>query len=536
MSKISEYLQQHITGEIATDPATRLAFSRDNSILELTPQIVVYPRTTNDVRKVTRFAWRLAERGQVLPLTARGGGTSTTGSAITSGTVLAFAAHMSRILELDVKSRMVRVQPGLNMAALSEAMATQGLFLPVAPDDQKAATVGGALAANVTSAKSVKYGSLRDWVDRVEVVLANGEIIQTERLSKRDLSAKKGLQTMEGEVYRALDTLIDENTETIDSLGANATFGINLVKESDGSFDLTPLMIGSEGSLGIITQSILRLEPRPDEVELIAAAITHEQDLAELTLQILELEPSELEFIDGDTLKLIEQKGGGSPWRKITQKRPASLIFVEFDDKHRSKKTKKLAKLLSAAGVADAIIASSFEDQELLRSVHASVATITNFSERGVTSLPIAQDLSVEPARVAETVAYIKKILVTNHLEGGIWGSLGAGLINVRPLLNLASLGQRQAIFKFMDKIQELAVKLNGLSSGGFDDGRLHAPFIGNGYDEDTVKLFQQLKLIFDPFSTLNPGVKLGLSQDDLVKMLRQDYEQARFSQFNLRG
>lgn len=536
MSKISDYLRQHLTGEVATDAATRQAFARDGSILEMTPQLVVYPRTTNDVRKVARFAWRLAERGQVLPLTARGGGTSTTGSAIGGGVALAFAAHMSRILELDVKSRMVRVQPGLNLAALQEAMATHGLCLPVMPDDFKAATIGGALASNVGGTKSVKYGRMRDWTDRLEVVLANGEVIQTERLNKHELSGKKGLQTMEGEIYRSLDALIDENAETVANLGDGAGFAVNLVKSDDGSFDLTPLFVGSEGALGVITQAIVRLAPRPDEVELLAAALTREQNLSDLAGQLGALEPSELEFIDGDTFKLIAEKDGGTPWQAVASACPATLLFVEFDDKHRERKIKKAAKILAAAGVQDAKIASSFEDQEMLRAVHHSTAYIANFADRGTAALPLISNVTVDPARLAEFLADIKKLLRHNHVEAGIWGSLGTGAVNVRPLINLANLGQRQTVLKFMNEVRVLAREFGGTPSDDMSGGRLNAPFAAEFDGEAARDVFIKLKTIFDPYGTLNPGVKVGLGRDELVKMLRQDYDRARLAQFNLRG
>jgi len=535
MSKISDYLRQHLAGEVATDATTRQAMSHDGSILEVAPQLVVYPRTTNDVRKVMRFSWRLAERGQVLPITARGGGTSPTGAAIGSGVMLSFPAHMAHILELDVKSRLVRAQPGINFAALQEAMATQGLFVPVFPPDFKAATLGGALASDVSGFKSVKYGKLRDWTDRLEVVLANGEIIQTEKLSSRALSSKKGLQTMEGEVYRAVDALIDENAELIDGLDNEATFALNQVKKKD-SFDLTPLLVGSEGTLGVITQAIVRLAPNSEDVGLIAAALTPEQNLADLTEQLMALDPSELEFIDGATLKLIEEKGGGASWNTVSKTRPATLIFIEFDDKQRERKVKKAAKILAAAGIVDAEIAEEFEDQETLRSIHHSVAFLTNYADNGTAALPLASTIVVESGRVAELVQGAKGVLQHNHIEGGVWGSLGSGTVTVMPLLNLANLGQRQAVFKFMNEMRELAKSLGGSilhESGG---GRLGAPFVNNTYGPQLAKVFDDLKKIFDPYNMLNPGVKVGLTQENLVAIMRKDYDRARFSELNLRG
>ena len=540
MSKIADYLRERLTGEVSAEPAVRKRFATDGSVLQIAPQIVVYPRTTNDVRKLARFTWRLAERGQVLPMVPRGGGTDTTGAAIGSGAAVVFPAHMARILELDIKSQMVRVQPGLNLATLQEAMATHGLFLPPVPSDFKASTVGGALGCNAAGTKSIKYGTLRDWTDRLEIVLANGEIIQTGRISKHELNAKKGLQTMEGEIYRSLDNLIEDNQELIQKLDESNTpnasgYALELVKAKDGSFDLTQLVIGSQGTLGVIVQAILKLTNRPTEVSMMAAAITGEQDLPTLTEDLLQLEPSELEFIDGGTLELIEQLGGGTPWKTVTDVKPVAMVFIEFDDRNRARKVKKAAKLLESAGVLDARVATEWEDQESLRSIHHSVSTITNYSHQGTSALPLAPDIAVEPSKVPLLVEKVRGLLRHHHIEGGVWGHLGTGVISVRPLINLANLGQRQIVFKFISELAEAVADLGGSLTGEFGEGRMASVATGDQNGQELTDLFVKVKQIFDPYGTLNPGVKSGSDQQTLLAHLRQEYNQSG-AEFNLRG
>ena len=540
MSKIADYLRERLTGEVSAEPAVRKRFATDGSVLQIAPQIVVYPRTTNDVRKLARFTWRLAERGQVLPMVPRGGGTDTTGAAIGSGAAVVFPAHMARILELDIKSQMVRVQPGLNLATLQEAMATHGLFLPPVPSDFKASTVGGALGCNAAGTKSIKYGTLRDWTDRLEIVLANGEIIQTGRISKHELNAKKGLQTMEGEIYRSLDNLIEDNQELIQKLDESNTpnasgYALELVKAKDGSFDLTQLVIGSQGTLGVIVQAILKLTNRPTEVSMMAAAITGEQDLPTLTEDLLQLEPSELEFIDGGTLELIEQLGGGTPWKTVTDVKPVAMVFIEFDDRNRARKVKKAAKLLESAGVLDARVATEWEDQESLRSIHHSVSTITNYSHQGTSALPLAPDIAVEPSKVPLLVEKVRGLLRHHHIEGGVWGHLGTGVISVRPLINLANLGQRQIVFKLISELAEAAADLGGSLTGEFGEGRMASMATDDQNGQELTDLFVKVKQIFDPYGTLNPGVKSSSDQQTLLAHLRQEYNQSG-AEFNLRG
>jgi len=528
MSKIADYLSERLTGEIATDIATRELFSTDGSIFKITPQLVIYPRTINDIRKIARFSWRLAERGQVVPLTARGHGSDPTGSAIGSGSILSLSDHMSQILEFDFKNQMLRVQSGLSFNALREAMATYGLFLPAKPSNPTS-TIGGIIAQGISGARSAKYGSILDQVDRLEIVLANGEIIETGRISKRELSRKKGLQTMEGEIYRALDTLIDENAEEILASSESAVldksgFPIYLVKGSDGSFDLTPLFVGSQGTLGIISQVILQLSFRPNEVTLMAFALNSKQDLTDLTEKIMTLEPSKVEFIDVDALKLIEKISGDKRWKVLASEYSKTAILVEFDDKNQSRKVKKLTKILSSVEIENSEIATEYEDQEKLRSIFEGKSTIMRFSDSGTAALPITSGIAIEPSQTSDFVTAAKKILKRNHLDGAIWGNLSNGIVTVMPLINLANLGQRQAVFKFMKSIRTKTLEFNGSVSGEFSEGRLNAPFAAEQHSEKMLEIFMKTKEIFDPYNILNPGVKIGTKQDELLDIMRKEY------------
>ena len=529
MSKIADYLSERLTGEIATDIATRELFSTDGSIFKITPQLVIYPRTINDIRKIARFSWRLAERGQIVPLTPRGYGSDPTGSAIGSGAILSFSDYMSQILEFDFKNQLLRVQPGLSFSALQEAMATHGLFLPVKPTNP-AATIGGVIAQGISGARSMKYGSILDRVDRLEVVLANGEIIETERLSKRELNRKKGLQTMEGEIYRALDTLIDENVDEISAFGqsevlSKSGFPLHLVKESDGSFDLTPLFVGSQGTLGIISQAIIQLNFRPEKTTLMAFALNSEQNLTELTDKIMSLEPSKVEFINVDTLKLAESISGDKRWKSLASEYSEVVILVEFDDKGQARKVKKLNKALTGVGVEGVEVAIEYEDQEKLQSIFSSKSAIMRFNERGTAALPITSGIAIQPSQMADFIAVAKKVLKRNHIDGGIWGNLDNGIITIMPLINLANLGQRQTVFKFMKEIRAQVLEFNGSISGEFGDGRLNAPFATDQYGEKMMEIFTKIKSIFDPYNILNPGIKVDTTRDELLDIMRKEYK-----------
>ena len=216
MNKVAHYLQEHVQGEVITSSDARAHFATDGSVLTVAPQVIVYPRTEQDVRKTTRFTWQLAERNHLVPLTPRGLGSDTVGAALGEGIVMVLPAHMNKIIELDPKRSYVIVQPGITLDKLQQTLLTHGRFLPVYPEALQYATVGGVLGSNGVGVKSLKYGDMREITESLRVVLANGEVIETHRLSKKDLSRKMGESTFEGEVYRQLDALISDNWALID--------------------------------------------------------------------------------------------------------------------------------------------------------------------------------------------------------------------------------------------------------------------------------------------------------------------------------
>ena len=355
MSKAAHYLQEHLLGEVMTSPDARKYFATDSSIFTLAPSLIVYPRNENDVRKTARFTWQLAERGRVIPITARGSGTDQTGAALGSGIMLVFPAHMNRIVELDPKNGSVVVEPGLNYGRLEQTLHTHERFLPPYPESYEYSTVGGAVANNASGEKTLKYGATRGYVKSLRVVLANGEVIETFRLSKRDLNKKLGLSTFEGEVYRSLDQLLEDNRALVEKLDIAVTknsAGYDLldVKRADGSFDLTPLFVGSQGTLGIISEITMDTELYNPSKELFLAEF---DSFDKATQAILELRatpqlPSAIEMVDGQLLSLVERLNPNQLKDIIHKPLPAVALLVEIDDDGRQKKkiVKRTEKIL----------------------------------------------------------------------------------------------------------------------------------------------------------------------------------------------
>ena len=531
MSKVAHYLQEHLVGEVMTSTDARRYFATDGSILQIAPALIVYPRNENDVRKTARFSWQLAERGRVIPVTPRGSGTDQTGAALSNGIILVFPAHMNRVLELDIKSSTVTVEPGINFGKLQQTLHTHGRFVPPYPSSIEYSTVGGAIANNAAGEKSVKYGSMRDYVLSARVVLANGEIIETRRLSKRELSKKLGLATFEGEVYRQVDTLLEEQHELVSQLARNVTLnnaGYNMadVKQKDGSFDLTPLIAGSQGTLGIITEAILRTEPHNPQVTLIMAQFDSLEHVQSAVLDLREMSepPSAIELIDDNTLKQVHDLNPNMLKEILVPPFPSVTLLVEFDnsDRHIKKLLKKAGKILDKYAAQHQTTTDSEQQQQYWK-LRQSVSSVISHNQGLVVPVPLV-DAAVPVDRLREYMDGVYAILQANNMKPALWGHAGDGSIRLQPSLNIGQVGDRQKAFRFLDEFHKLVIGLGGTISATAGDGRLHTPYLEKMYGVEQYALFQKLKNIFDPYGTLNPGVKFGTSVDDLKEMIRSDF------------
>lgn len=532
MSKVAHYLQEHLTGEVMTSTDARRYFATDQSVLQLAPALIAYPRNENDVRKVARFTWQLAERGRVIPVTARGSGTDQTGAALGSGIMLVFPAHMNRLLELDTKSNTVTVEPGINYGKLQQTLHTHGRFVASYPSSLEYSTVGGAVANNVGGEKSIKYGDTRQNVQSLRVVLANGEVIETRRLNKRELSKKLGLATFEGEIYRSLDTLLEEQRALVEKMEIagvknNAGYNLPAIKPGDGSFDLTPLIVGSQGTLGVVTEVMLRTEPHNPSPTLIMAAFDSLQQLQDCVLELRDMSerPSAIELVDGNLLQQIHDLNPNQLGESAKPPFPPALLFIEFDDKerHLKKATKRADKILEKYA-ANVEVATEPEHQQQLRKLREATGAWTAHNEGLLHAVPIIGDGAVPPDQLRAYLEGIYDLLKTNNLKPAVWGHVGEGAVAFQPKLNLGQVGDRQKAFRLMDAYHKLVMDLGGSISATSGDGRLRTPYLESLYGPEAYAVMAKVKQIFDPYGTLNPGVKFGCSMDDIKEMIRTDY------------
>jgi FAD/FMN-containing dehydrogenase len=533
VNKVAHYLQQHLVGEVLTSPDVLRYFSTDESIFEIKPMLVVHPRNENDLRKTARFSWQLAERGRSIPITIKGKGTDQTGASLGSGIILSTPAHMNKIIELDPKSGVVTVEAGTIVGKLQQTLYTHGRFLPSVASSSEYSTIGGAVGNNDAGSSSYKYGPIREYVQGLRVVLANGELIRTGRLSKREFNRKLGLASFEGEIYRSLDKLLEESADAIAEMSAlgersNVGYAIGEVKAKDGSFDLTPLFVGSQGTLGLISEIILNTEAHSATTDLMVLMFTEREQAWQAIEKINALKDSPLsvDFIDKSLVSYVQSVNPNLLKSTIKSNTPVVTVFVEIEriaTRTSKKIQKKIHKIINELRAE--IEEPSQEEKPAWMALKDSASLFIGHSDTSLRAVPVVDDADIPVARFAEFLDRVDLLMEkSGQKKYAIWGQAGSGVVHTAPSFDISQVGDRQKIFKLMDEYYSVVVEMGGSVAGEFGEGRLRGAQLTRLLKPEVIEVMNKVKAIFDPFNTLNPGVKVNVDAEGLKSLVRQSY------------
>lgn len=524
MSKVTEYLRGHLLGEVSVRQEDRKLASGDNGVLQQMPEMIVYPFNTNDIRKIVRFSWQLAEKGHIMPLSARGSGQDTSGGSLTKGVVIDLSRHMTRVYEYDSKQKLVRLQPGVINDTLNEALTLQGAAV-MSFLGSPMATAGGSVANYTAGPYAGKYGSIAGAVDKLEIILSNGDVLQTGRISKRELEKKKGLQGLEGDIYRGIDALIEDNEKVIANIApedSSGYGGIAFVKEKNGSFDLTPLFIGSQGSLGIISEMILRSDFRSLHVDVIAMTFDDAGKAYDCIDDLEKLNPMYVEYYDARLFEAALKVGESYPFYKQSDAKTQAVLLVGFDDfgdRTRERNVKKAKKIAEKYG-------ASFDAGRGVKALEYDAA-------RDVTRYTAAPDQSTLESPDIYGRFFVPKLKFDSftkglaelesklHVDLPLSGWALAGSYSVHPVLALSKTADKQKMLKLLDELAKLITAHGGqfITDGG--EGKLKVKFAEQSRDPDETKLYEEIKQICDPHGILAPGVKVKSDLRAVVALLK---------------
>ena len=528
MSKIANYLRGHLLGEVDFRPDIRQIYTSDAGVLSLAPEMVVSPRNTDDIRKVARLSWQLAERGHIKAITVRGAGRGVMGGAIGQGAIVATTRHMNNIYEYDPKQRLVRLQSGATVGALRQALNLQGTDVPALDGVDAHCTVGGAIAESLAGLTSGKYGDLSAFVSQLEIVLANGDILQTGQLSRRELSRKKGLQTLEGDIYRDIDAIIDEYQDVIASLPEYDKSGYSAIAavKNNSHFDLTPLFLGAQGTLGVISEMILRTEFRSQSVDVFALVFASTSAATDAVQTLRDAGVAFAEYFDAQLFNAAIAAGRRFDWYGLDSADPQAVIIAGFDDfntRARSRNIKRIQRAFSNTNGVKLVAADEETTDEVLLSA-LDVARYIELPDRNPAFAPrIYSDIRIPSGRFDEFSKSLEVLSNKLHCSLPVSGHILAETYTIHPILSLRQVGDKQKLFKIFDELSNLALKYNGALIGQSAEGRLAAHFAYKHLDNRTREMYAAIKKTFDPLGIMNPGVKVGNNLRSLTGMISGD-------------
>jgi FAD/FMN-containing dehydrogenase len=530
VGKVAEYLRSHLDGEITDASDVREHFSTDAGLSKIMPSVVVYPFNEQDVRKVARFAWQLAEKGRKVAITPRGLGSDWSGGAVGESLIVAMSTHLNKILELDSRKGLLTVEPGATIGKINQALITHGLFLPCEPLSSEFATVGGSIATDASGLRSAKYGSFAKNTISSKVVLSNGDVIQTKRLTKREANKRMGLATFEGEVYRGIDTILNENIEAIKAYTGPAEYmPLNIfdIRGKDGSVDLTPLFVGSQGTLGVVTQATLTITAFNPGLTQVVAGFFKAEEFFSVAEELKKLNPSIFTVIPKSVFQLYASLNPLFVGKKFGEILPEYVVLLEFDEfasRVQKRAQKKIKKLCSKLDV-KLLFGTNEKSKEELSKLYR-LPNILMQSEIEQARVVPGLDSSFVPSEHYQTAhAEIDAIFHQGTTRYVSWYDYITGVIRYFPFLDLRQLGQRQKLSRLIELVSAAVIK-NGGHVGIQGGGRVSAQYHRDMCGDVLYGVMEKVKALFDPYSIMNPGVKFGVDNKSFSSKMIQGYSQ----------
>jgi FAD/FMN-containing dehydrogenase/Fe-S oxidoreductase len=504
-------LASQVEGTARFDTVTRALYSTDASVYQIEPIGVVVPRSREDLLRIVRICAEFR-----CPMTMRGGGTSQAGQAIGSGLIVDTSKHLNRLLELNVSERWALVQPGLVLDELNAQLRPHGLRF--APDVSTAsrATVGGMMANNSSGARSILYGKTIDHVLEQEVVLSDGSVARFAPLGQAELRSAMATNTLESQCYRIVRQLAETHRDEIDRrfpkvLRRVGGYNLDEFTRSDRPFNLAKLMVGSEGTLGVVLSAKVNLVPLPAAKAVLAIQFHDLLESLAATPFILEHTPSAVEVMDKTILDHTRQSPALDALRRsFIDGDPGSLLCVEFYADRQDDLPPRLLALeadLRARGFGyhfhHALDAAG---QARIWSLREAGLGLSMAMKDDAKSLSFVEDTAVAPEKLRDYIERFLAIVRGHGTSAGVYAHASVGCLHVRPVVNLKTEAGVRQFEAIANDISDLVLEYGGALSGEHGDGLVRSPFTQKMFGPVLYEAFRTIKRTFDPHGIFNPG------------------------------
>jgi FAD/FMN-containing dehydrogenase len=479
-----------IRGIFRTDQRARAAYAEGAGIFRILPSAVCVPQDREDVASLAH--WASAHRVALVP---RGAGSAMGGGNVGDGVVVDLTGLPARV-HVDAGARRARAGASVTLADLNRAAHPAGLRLPPDPSSGRWATLGGLLSTNAAGARTVRYGSVRRWIESAELVTADGEVTELRR-GEPPVGRTLAVDRFEAETAPAIRSAAELVRSRFPRTRKNASgYALDAWLETG---DLLDLVIGAEGTLGMVTSAVWRLDPVPTARAALRVRLRALDALADAVESLLVHQPSAVELLDRTFLELVGEAGSEA----------VLLVEIERDDPAAARAAVERAAAAVApwaASVDPGFTAAAAERLWALR--HAASPILAGLPESR-RSLQVIEDGCVPVERMGEYVRAVREAAAERGLAVVIFGHAGDGHIHVNLLPEIGRAGWEESVASLLEAVTDTLVRLGGTPSGEHGDGRLRAGLLARVYGDEVMALFARTKRAFDPLGILNPGVIL---------------------------
>ncbi len=533
--------QQGFTGDTATRYADRLTMATDNSIYQLLPDAVVFPRSTADVALLARLASQ--ERFASLIFTPRGGGTGTNGQALNTGIVVDMSRYMNRIIEINPEEGWVRVEAGVIKDQLNQYLKPFGYFFAPELSTSNRATLGGMINTDASGQGSLVYGKTSDHVLGVRAVLLGGDILDTQPVPVELAETLGKDKTTTGRIYRTvLESCRDNRQLIIDKFPKLNRFltGYDLrhvFNDDLSQFDLTRILTGSEGTLAFITEARLDITRLPKVRRLVNVKYNSFDSALRNAPFMVDARALSVETVDSKVLNLARED---IVWHSVSElitdvpdKEMLGLNIVEFagDDAELIESQvealcQRLDELIARGegGVIGWQVCNELAGIERIYAMRKKAVGLLGNAKGAAKPIPFAEDTCVPPENLADYIVEFRALLDSHGLSYGMFGHVDAGVLHVRPALDMCDPQQEILMKQISDEVVALTARYGGLLWGEHGKG-FRAEYSPAFFGEALYDELRKIKAAFDPDNRLNPGkicppmgVDAPMMQVDAVK------------------
>lgn len=543
-------------GGVSTNKDILTRYSTDESIFCIRPQIALQPKNQTDIEIAVQTLQKETNRFPSVSLTPRAAGTGLSGGSLTDSIVMDVTTHMHHIDEVVTHKGITTItcEPGAMWRDVEKKLKKHGVYLPSYPASKDICSIGGAVGNNSAGPDSLRYGHTADWVESLNVTLHDGNTYTLRPLTYKEYKILIKKKNAHAEIAKEIFELIEKNEESIQRCKPKTkknsagyplwdvmSTTVASFKKGNGTFDLTHLISGSQGTIGVITSITMRTEPIQNNTQLIVVPVFDLLDAGAVITKALEFNPNNIELFDGFTFDLalknpefFKDRLGKIDYYKVllsmyttyhvryARKTPEFTLLITLDTEKLGKRSVAgIVKTLRANRGKRARLVQNTIEKEMFWQIRRASYTLSKFQDPNKRPAAFLEDMTVPPQNLSRFFVDIKKLLKKFNVTAAVHGHGGNGHLHFYPLLDFTSKATPALVEKMAEEFFATAVRYDGNICGEHNDGIIRTPHLNKMFNKKTLEMFRTVEHTFDPTDIFNPGKKVN-PRFDVKESLRK--------------